>query len=289
MRTVSESALWTLDFHLQQLEAHLESDVVAVYGPIDYGLEHLLANALERLRTVDEPRDDLAVVLQTPGGFVTVVERMVDIIRHLYPGRVEFIIPDSAMSAGTVFAMSGDAIWMDYRSVLGPIDPQVKMANGGRFVPAIGYLLQYEDLKEKDRKGELTTVDFQLLSKLDLAELERFKQEQELSITLLTGWLTKYKFADWRLTEGRNKKVTARMKTQRARQVAKKLNDVRKWHTHARPLGMKTLRDELKLRVDDFGADEKKSHLIRGYFEYLSDYMRTTYTPGTSYVHSRRT
>ena len=51
------------------------------------------------------------------------VERTVGIIRQHY-FQVDFIIPDKAMSAGTVCALSGDNIYMDYYSQLGPIDPQ---------------------------------------------------------------------------------------------------------------------------------------------------------------------
>jgi len=54
---------------------------------------------------------------------------------------VDFLIPSHAMSAGTILAMSGDAIHMDYYSVLGPIDPQVENQEG-RLIPALGYLIR---------------------------------------------------------------------------------------------------------------------------------------------------
>jgi ClpP class serine protease len=48
----------------------------------------------------------------------------VTVIRKHYK-TVNFVVPDYAMSAGTIFCMSGDKIFMDYASALGPIDPQV--------------------------------------------------------------------------------------------------------------------------------------------------------------------
>ena len=51
--------------------------------------------------------------------------------------------------------MSGDEIWMDYFSVLGPIDPQVKNKEG-KFVPALGYLDKVNSLIDKARNGSLT-------------------------------------------------------------------------------------------------------------------------------------
>jgi len=53
-------------------------------------------------------------------------------------------------------------------------------------IPALGYLLQYERLIEKDRQGTLTTAEVQiLLSSFDQAELHSFEQARELTITLL--------------------------------------------------------------------------------------------------------
>jgi ClpP class serine protease len=92
---------------------------------------------IEDLRDDKDRRNRLAVILTSPGGSAETVEKLVDIIRHHY-GEVYFVIPDEAMSAGTIFAMSGDKIFMDYTSSLGPIDPQVR--NGKEWVPALGYL-----------------------------------------------------------------------------------------------------------------------------------------------------
>ena len=93
-------------------------------------------------------------MLDTAGGIIEVVERMVNTIRHHY-GDVTMIIPNLAMSAGTVFARSGDRIMMDYFSCLGPIDPQIE--RNGKLVPALSYLVQFERLKERARTGEITT------------------------------------------------------------------------------------------------------------------------------------
>ena len=68
-------------------------------------------------------------MLTTGGGSTTVVERLVNILRQHYK-EVNFIVPDYAYSAGTIFCMSGDNILMDYFSVLGPIDPQVQNKEG---------------------------------------------------------------------------------------------------------------------------------------------------------------
>src|SRR5688500_5539070 len=87
------------------LEATLSADVLGSFGPILGGGEHRVRKAVESLPT---HRDKLAVVLQTGGGSIEVAERIVNITRHHYD-EVVFLIPDIALSAGTILVMSGDA------------------------------------------------------------------------------------------------------------------------------------------------------------------------------------
>src|SRR5262249_997606 len=154
----------------------------------------------------------LAIVLGTEGGYIEVAERIVTVIRKHY-GDVDFYIPDAAMSAGTVLVMSGDSIHMDYYSILGPIDPQVQRPGGTGMIPALGYLIQYERLLEKDREGILATAEAQILIEcFDQGELHSFEQARELTVTLLKQWLTKFKFKNWVTTETRGLPVTDKMK-----------------------------------------------------------------------------
>ena len=104
----------------------------------------------------------LVVFLNTPGGSAETVEKMVSVIRFHYE-EVYFVVPDYAMSAGTILCMSGDKIYMDYSSSLGPIDPQVY--NGKNWVPALGYLDKVEELIEKSANNELTEAEFSNLTK----------------------------------------------------------------------------------------------------------------------------
>ena len=60
------------------------------------------------------------------------------------------------MSAGTLFALSGDKIYMDYSSSLGSVDTQVR--NGTDLVTALGYLDQVEKIIQKSAEGKLAEV-----------------------------------------------------------------------------------------------------------------------------------
>ena len=195
---------------------------------------------------------------------------MVATIRSNY-GYMTVIVPDRAMSAGTIFALSADRIMMDYFSCLGPIDPQIEKDD--KLVPALSYLNQFERLNQKAAGGELTAAEYALLSKLDLGELYQFEQARELSVELLVKWLSRYKFKGWDKTETRGLEVTDQMKEERAQSIADLLNDTARWHSHARGIDVKTLRDEVGLRIDSLDDEPKLYGSIRSYFDLLKDYM----------------
>ena len=255
-----------LRMYAEELEKRLERDVIAFMGPIFFGVDDAIRRAIEAR---PKRRSGLAVVLESPGGVVEVVERMVDTIRHHY-AEVAFFIPDRAMSAGAVFALSGDSIHMDYFSLLGPIDPQV--VRGDRLIPALGYLIQYERLIEKSRNRTLTTAELMLLQKLDLADLLQFEEARELSMSLLKEWLVRYKFKDWSTTDRTKTTVTQEMKQERAHEIATALSNPQKWHSHGRGISMQVLRSEdIKLKIDDFGKDDQLAEILHDYSSVLRE------------------
>lgn len=257
---------------LTHVETAFAADTLGLVGSMYPGVEDFVRDRLEGRKT---KRDRLLVVLDTSGGLIEVVQRIADTLRHHYPASVEFCIPNYAMSAGTVLVMSGDAIHMDYYSVLGPIDPQVANKDG-RWVPALGYLEKFKALvKKSGTKGGLTEAELTYLaSHFDPAELYSYEQAKNLSIQLLKDWLVKYKFKSWGpLTSTRKKKVTMQMKVARAAEIAKILNDTDKWGSHSRPISMEVLRRDLNLQVEDFGSVPAQREAVRCYHSLLKDYM----------------
>lgn len=277
--TVDQAVQHWADRQLVDIEAREKADVITIISPIYYGLEHSVRVAVEAF---ENRRKKLLVILDTSGGIVEVVERIVRVFRTHYM-EVVFLVPDRAMSAGTVLVMSGDAIMMDYHSVLGPIDPQVERE--GKFVPALSYLAQFKSLSERAKDEGLTTADVILLQKLDLAELHQFELAKKLSISLLKQWLAVYKFKDWKKTEGRGKRVTKKMREDRAEEIADALSSHERWQTHGRGIDRATLTKELNLKIDDYGADEQLRQVVWDYFWFLKDHMRRN--GYASLVHSR--
>ncbi len=246
----------------------VSAEVITIVSPIMPGLELRIRSAIESL---SRDNQSVAIILQTLGGVAEVVERMVTTIRYTFD-EVIVIVPNYAMSAGTIFALSADRIMMDHLSCLGPIDPQIE--RDGKLVPALSYLRQFERLNEKAQEGALTTAEYALLNKLDLGELYQFERARQLSVDLLIRWLTQYKFKNWSHTETRNLPVTEEMKFSRANEIADSLNDPEKWHSHSRSIDIETLRGEkIKLKIENFEDNQELYKQIRSYFELLQDYM----------------
>jgi membrane-bound ClpP family serine protease len=274
---------------LVALEHVFQADVVFYLGAIEAKALRSFRDLIEDLKAeIDEaPKDRLVIILNTGGGSAEIVEKMVDIIRHHYR-EVFFVVPDFAMSAGTIFCMSGDKIYMDYSSSLGPIDPQVW--NGKRWVPALGYLDKVQELLTKAQAGTITDAEFLILQAQDLAELSRFEQARELTITLLNRWLVEYKFKDWNVHETtpalKGKPVTLAEKEVRAREIADALGNNKKWHSHARMLGIDMLRRDIRLRIEDYSGDKILQPLIRSYNDLLTEFV--TRNEYDFFLHSRR-
>lgn len=261
-----------LDEKIQAIEDIMTANVVAYVGSLLSGLETVFRDQVEAVASSAEKKEKMVVVLETDGGYIEVVQRIAETLRHHY-SRVEFVVPNFAMSAGTVLVMSGDAIHMDYFSILGPIDPQVGHENG-RQVPALGYLAQYKKLIEKADQGKLNTAELTILvEKFDQAELYKYEEARKLSISLLQEWLVKYKFKDWKKTQETGRRVTNQLRKSRATMIARKLSDPDHWHSHGRGISMDVLSRDVNLRIEDFGKNNELRDRIRVYCKLLGDYM----------------
>lgn len=257
------------------IERKLDADVLYFSAEIRPWLINMVRSRIEKLSEHKGKKVALAIVLTTPGGEAEVVEKLVEIVRHHYQ-YVYFIVPSAAFSAGTILCMSGDKIYMDYSSSLGPIDPQVPDKEGKFLVPALGYLDKVSELVQKSKEDAISPAELAILVRQDLAMLRFYEQAKDLSVALLKDWLTKYKFKDWTThrTTNPGSAVTETEKLHRAEEIASALADNKTWHSHGRMIGIKTLRDVLRLEIEDYGTDKDLSKAIRMYSDTLSDYLQ---------------
>ncbi len=94
----------------------------------------------------------LDLIIHTPGGHITATQSIVDYLHKMFRADknavpdIRAIVPQMAMSAGTMIACSCKEIWMGKHSNLGPIDPQLQG------VPAYGVLKEFEEACRQIKK-----------------------------------------------------------------------------------------------------------------------------------------
>ena len=67
----------------------------------------------------------LDLILHTPGGAIAATESLTKYLHEMFHGDIRAIVPQIAMSAGTMIALSTKSIVLGEHSSLGPIDPQI--------------------------------------------------------------------------------------------------------------------------------------------------------------------
>ena len=80
----------------------------------------------------------LDLILHTPGGNIAATQSVVDYLRQMFGNDIRAIVPQIAMSAGTMIACSCKSIVMGLHSNIGPIDPQL------RDIPAYGVREEFQ-------------------------------------------------------------------------------------------------------------------------------------------------
>ncbi|MDR0408697.1 MAG: hypothetical protein LBH45_07275 [Campylobacteraceae bacterium] len=87
----------------------------------------------------DREKRGLDLILHTPGGQVSATESLIDYLHSIFGTNIRAIIPQMAMSGGTMLACACKEIVMGKHSNLGPIDPQL----GG--IPAGGVIDEFDE------------------------------------------------------------------------------------------------------------------------------------------------
>lgn len=85
----------------------------------------------------------LDLLVHTPGGDIAAVESLTDYLRSMFDNDIRVVIPQLAMSGGTIMALAADSIVMGKHSSLGPIDPQI----GG--MPAHGIVEEFNRARDE--------------------------------------------------------------------------------------------------------------------------------------------
>lgn len=96
------------------------------HGEIDFGIHDKDKNGFMTCsHKLEREKKGLDLLLHTPGGEAAATESLVDYLRSMFDTDIRAIIPQIAMSGGTMIACACGEILMGKHSNLGPIDPQI--------------------------------------------------------------------------------------------------------------------------------------------------------------------
>lgn len=207
----------------------------------------------EMVQKVPVTEKKIDILLATRGGSGHQISRFVNCLRARFD-EVDFLLPSFCMSAGTLFALSGNNIWMTDRACLGPIDPQVPTKDG-RYVPAQALLLLVDQLQKKgqdamDKGGSVPWSTVRIIDSIDKKELGDAITDSRYSTMMATQFLINYKFKNWTIRETSGVPVTDEYRQQRAKEIASSLASHDKWNNHGHAISRDILWKEIKLKIE---------------------------------------
>lgn len=159
----------------------------------------------------------LDLILHTPGGGLAATESIVNYLRQMFNRDIRAVVPQIAMSAGTIIACCCKEILLSKHSNLGPIDPLV----GG--LPAYGMIEEFQRaFKEIKKDSAKISVWGPILSKYPPTILSQCENAIEWSKSFVEQELQYAMF------------FKTKNKQERAEKVVKALSDYRQNKTHSR-------------------------------------------------------
>lgn len=151
---------------------------------------------------------ELDLILHSTGGSSEAAEQIVMYLRSKYK-HIRALVPQSAMSAGTMMACAADAIVMGKQSAIGPIDPQFLTPVG--VIPAHAILEEFKravkEIKEDPRTaalwvprlnqlphGMISTAEATLKRSEEIVErwLREHMHRTAEKATAIAAWLASY-------------------------------------------------------------------------------------------------
>lgn len=126
----------------------------------------------------------LDLIMHTPGGSAAAAEAIISYLRKKFDNNIRVIVPQMAMSAGTMMACAAKEIIMGKQSSLGPIDPQF---NG---IPAYNIKMEFEEAKTDLAKNPKNAQYWAIkLQQYPAAFLKTAIDAIQLSGQLVREWL----------------------------------------------------------------------------------------------------
>lgn len=146
----------------------------------------------------------LDLILHTPGGETAATESIVNYLRSMFGTDIRAIVPQLAMSGGTMIACACKEIIMGKPSSLGPIDPHF---NG---IPAHGVLEEFRQALDQVKRDPSSTPIWQaVVAKYAPSFIGECQKAIEWSNEMTADWLVTGMFAGQADAAERARKIVA--------------------------------------------------------------------------------
>lgn len=133
----------------------------------------------------------LDLILHTPGGGIEAARGIVEYLYKMFGRDLRAIVPQLAMSAGTMIACATKQIYMAKHSCLGPTDPQI------RGFPAMGILAEVDKaIAEIKADPAKQTLWQQVFNKYPPAFITDCERSVDGARIMVRDWLKSNMFAD---------------------------------------------------------------------------------------------
>ena len=183
----------------------------------------------------------LDLILHTPGGEMAATESLVDYLRSMFGTDIRAIVPQLAMSGGTMIACACKEIFMGKQSSLGPIDPHY----GG--IPAHGIVEEFKRAKKEiseDTSSSSIAVWQPIIAKYNPTLVGECEKAIDWSNEMTREWLQTGMFAS---EQNSDDKIN---------NILKELGDHALTKSHARHLSVERCR-EMGLKVSALEEDDR--------------------------------
>lgn len=153
----------------------------------------------------------LDLILHTPGGQLAAAESLVCYLKALFGKDIRTFVPQMAMSAGTMIALSTKEIVMGKQSNLGPIDPQF----GG--MSCAGIIEEFMEASNAvSTNPALAAVWGPIISKYHPTFIGDCKKAIDWSDVTVKKWLTENMFSEYDDREARADAVVSKLSSHNA-------------------------------------------------------------------------
>jgi ATP-dependent protease ClpP protease subunit len=198
----------------------------------------------------------LDLILHTPGGGMSAAMAIVNYLHMMFGRDIRAIVPQIAMSAGTMIACSAKQILMAKHSQLGPTDPQL------RGIAAAGVKSEFERACAEVKQDPTRIPVWQaIIGRYSPTFLSQCEQAVTQSRGFVEAQLLDNMFAD------------APKRRTLARSIAKRLNDFSKNKSHDQPFFIDDCR-KMGLRVESIEDDgQLQDAVLSAHHCYMHAFM----------------